>query len=1515
MSAFTAALFTLIVAIALVINSGMFDLWARNRLERLFNEEYRGRLAMKEVSLSFPDRVTLVAPAIYEEGARRPALSAGRISFRFNFLSLLKPRLTTLSFNELVAERFRGEFVEGADGRMNIDRIFTKRDPDKPETMKIENFRCRKASISGSSLLYDPAGPVRYALTALDLDATKLFIGKNEVMGSVGRLRFAMPDRGFRLKEGSGSIVLSSKRSELIGLQLRSDRSRANLSLSFDGLDLFSGLSKGRLSKSQAFVHVESMQLHTDELKRFIDLNGVPEGLYSLKGDARGTLDELHVLPTSLGFDESRIGFEGELLNAGDPALLSFRLKFDQSKLSPFLLAKLTGKENLRTLARESGGIGFSGSLRGKPAEWSADLEFSTRIGSGSVALDAARDSAGRLGLEGDFAVEKALPHLLLGMKGVNSAFSGSGAFRGTLSPNGGITAAHLETIVSDASWQKQKITSGSLLLDYSEAGLKASADLKDDSGASLVLNGTTDLASPAPAWQAGGSMQRIDLSKASGSDAFRTNLNGTFEARGSGIDPSSLNVQLAVLFGPSSINEHQIRDRSPLVAALVQSASSTAITLSSDFMEFAVRGNASFNRIIETMQLAASGISRGPGSPAPIATALAPTPFDFDYRVTVRELAPIAPLLGTGELRLNGSASGHGAWSGMRLSLDTMIDIERLRYGKSVDVGDLSLKGSMQCTRAGISSALLTGSAGSTILAEREIRGLMVNAGYGDSTLNASIELDVPAYQERVSASIQARRSGPLTNVAVRRLTLTNPDGAWTAGPGSNIDLGASFVRFNRLVISKGSQTIGFDGLLSSSSPGTFQCTLSNFDLAELKHFLIPPSLEGFEGRANARLSVSGQPGGKTTSFEMRGIGTGYGDIRFGTLHLTAAHAGDRLRFELETRGPEGSAQAVNTIRGSGSIPMNLGYAPFRLQIPENRPMQATFHSEDLSARFLTHLTDLVDEADGVMPTDLRISGNMPRPDITLTTRFDDARIRIAPTRVSYHVTGQVAGTPSRLDFGGIRLVDSQQGSGTISGVMRLSGFEPSSVDLSASCRNLLLYSKKDLKDDTSFGTIRGTTNRFRFYGELSAPTVEGELNVTQADYSIYRKGSNESAKYLGVEKFIEFVPRHPAASAPSGASNGRKPEVTQFNYALLDILQIRNLRLTCNVPLRYTMIFDRIRGERLEASINNLSLNVNKSGQRFSLFGSVDIVGGKYAFSNTYFDLDSAGRIVWNSEEIRNGQLDGIYGVKNVSASDPQTGERDNVKLLLAIGGTINEPNVRMGYYLNDDQQPYAATTTIGRQSSHIDPNADLNVISLMLSRQWYIHPERQMRTGSIAVSNVGVSAGTGMLSSQLSGLIQGLAGLESFNVNLGTDNTGALRGLELYVALQVPGTGGKLRVIGTGTTPTGGSSTNGGTVGGSSQKIEYRVNSKVYVEAFRSSGQTGGPVSTTNLQKPTENWGASVSYREKFHTWNQFWNRLTGGGKRREQRLPPAGAPAAEEPQQAPAPAFEFESRNGN
>jgi len=284
-----------------------------------------------------------------------------------------------------------------------------------------------------------------------------------------------------------------------------------------------------------------------------------------------------------------------------------------------------------------------------------------------------------------------------------------------------------------------------------------------------------------------------------------------------------------------------------------------------------------------------------------------------------------------------------------------------------------------------------------------------------------------------------------------------------------------------------------------------------------------------------------------------------------------------------------------------------------------------------------------------------------------------------------------------------------------------------------------------------------------------------------------------------------------------------------------------------------------------------------VNKNNQNYRLFGSVNIIGGKYKFSNTNFDLQDGAQMRWNNVDIRSGTLENLYGSKFVSTTNVQSGQHDNVNLLLAITGTLNTPQVSMGYYLNEESQPYARDNTIGKHTSQIDPNAELNVISMLLAKQWYIKPGSKSENSNLAVSSAGFSAGTGILSSRISKLIQGIGGIESFNVNVGVDNKGELSGLDLYVALSVPGTNGKVRFIGTGNSPNLSSSAFTDYYG-TSQKLEYRITPKIYVEALRSFGQSGNNNVSSNLQKPTETWGLSLSYKEQFQSWSEFWKRLT-------------------------------------
>jgi hypothetical protein len=1501
----SALILVIAVVAAVVINSGALDLLVKNRVVSLFNDEYRGRLELREVRLNFPNRVLIVEPRIFGEGEPEPALAADRIALQFNFLSLLKPKIRSLSFRSMQADGFRARIIERNDGRLNIEELFTPRDPDRPQEVAIEKFRCRLLSVRNGSILYLPrktggSGGLRQRIDVrnLRLDAGRLLVRKQEIRARIGTVRFTMPEQGFTLKKGSADVRLSAKRTEVLSLDLETAKSVARLSVSVDGFNIFAPDASRRLPGSRAFLHVQSLRLHTDDLDIFRPVPELPRGLYTLGCNAKGTLGRLQLMDVRMEHGRSALAVQGELQNLQDRNRMSFRLQIDSSRISQDLLQAVLKEQRGRKLAEPFGTIEASGAIRGTPDAWTTELVFSTGIGRGSLAADVAREPGGIYRTEGSCTVEQAELHRLAGLDPAKSVLNCSGSFGGRLNIRSGLQEGRVEAAITNSFWQKQAIGSGSVLLAYSGGLLSGSATLQNAGGTSLRLEGRVDFSAEVPSYQAGGEMAGLDLSKILASGDFTTDLNGTVSIQGRGFDAGRLNASADMVFTPSSINGFRLKDKARITAGIVQGISSSAVTVRSDFLDLTAEGNASFRDVLDALRLASDGIrseirqqdvrqagrAAGTGlAPAPPKGRLA-APFTVDYRITLRDLAPLVILSPVRNLQMQASASGKAAYADGRLTVGADIGITELRSAGSFSVSDVRCTASVQCTSGGAPAASLTGSAAGAVFGGRKARNARLKAEYSRGRLTVSADLEVPAVEQKVTASLAAVHAGPLWTVTVGRLTLAGPGSVWQADPGSTFDIGGTFSRFNRFRLWSENQQIELDGILSSSQPGTFRCSMSNVDLGEVRRFTLDPSLERLSGRANGVLSVSGRPGSKTTALELRAGNVVYDDILFGSVRLTAEHTGDRLRFDLDSRAAGVGSQAPNTLTGSGTIPLVLTFSPFSLRIPDHRPLQASVQSENLSARLLEYLLPFFESAEGTVPVNLRIGGTTPKPDIYLTARLNDTRMRVAPTQVSYLFTGELKATPSQLDIRNLRIRDTLQGTGSINGIVRLEGLEARSADLAGVCRNLLLFNRKDRKDDSAFGTITGSTGNFRLSGDLSAPTAEGELNVTSADFTLCRTGSNESAKYIGVEKFIEFVPRFPAGTVRAGPPEAPKAPVPEFYFNLIDILQISNLRLTGAVPMRYTMIFDRERGEKLETAISNLSLNVNKSRQRYRLFGSVDITGGKYKFSNSNFDLEDGGRITWNNEEIRDGAMVSLYGSKYMTASDVQTGERDNVKLLLAIGGTLNEPNVRMGYYLNDNLQPYSSSTMIGRQSSQIDPNAELNVISMLLSRQWYVHPDRQGRTANIPVSSVGLSAGTGMLSSQISGFVQEIAGLESFNVNLAVDDNGALSGMELYFALTVPGTAGKVRFIGTGSTPNIRDNALF-TYYGTSQRIEYRVTPKLYVEAYRSYGLFDNGASGTNLQKPAETWGASLSFREKFHDWSEFWNRIFGSSDQKE------------------------------
>jgi len=1486
----SALILVLSIVAAVVLNSGVLDRYAREQLVLLFNKEFLGKLELREVRLNFPNRVVLIEPKIYEPGVAHPALSAREISSRFNFLMLLQPEIRRLSFRKISARNLQARIIERENGKRNIDIIFTSRKPDSSKA-PLESFFCKKLVLENAAASWteNSAGtaPKSYRAENINLNISAFRIKKNLLSGVLEKGGFSLPSHAFSLREGSGKFHFSTSRSELLALKAKSGRSRAELSVSLDDFNIFApGGSKNlldRLAASRSFVNINTLDLHTSDLKTFQPGLLLPEGLYRIRGNARAAEGSLHLLDSRIVRGKSRLALKGELLHLKDRKSLSFKVACDSSTVEPEFFTSLLSGNPYGQAAAQFGAVTFLGTAEGSLKQAKASLTVLSGIGKLSTDAEAQGDLDKKIAWKGSFAIDDLEAYRFVeaaGRKSGKNLIRATGNFDGLSNGLKSLEKLALSAELKDSFWERQAISNGTLSIDYNRALLKTTVLLQNNAEL-LEAAGEIDWNNPKPGYKADGRIRKINLAKAFDAADFVTDLNGSFALKGEGFDPQSLNAGFAMRFEPSSINEFRLKDKSELAVAIAQREATSQVTVKSDFLDASIGGDYSLKQLMGALQLAAYGLTseirtrslwnsalpvmESPPAPEP------DKPFKVTYRIDVRDIAPLVLVFPVRDIELQGSVSGELSYRSGFCTLSSLMDITSFSSRSGPKLGNFNGTATMDCSRKGVAKAILQGKAANLAVAGIKSANILFDAAYEPGQLSATLDGDLPDQAWKIRSAFSARHSKGTYDFTLNRFSAGNSAGSWQVPSRSHILISSSSATFNRLAVTKGNQEVILDGLLSGTKPGTFECTLSNVDLGGFGRKSPAGTQPTLAGTLNGKLTVSGAPGRKTSTLTLAGSNIRYDKLVLGSVRCSARHSGNRLGFDFRSTAATASGQTssipVNTIEGNGSLPLLINYFPLQIRIPEQQSVSASFRSDNLSAKFLEYVLPFFENAKGIIPTTLTIAGRTPKPDIYLTSRLRDTRITLEPTQVTYVLNGEVEVNPRQVELKDIVIRDMLQGTGRISGVIRLVQLEPKTLALGASCSKLMLFNKKDRKDETSFGTITGTTRNIGLHGDLSSPVVEGEMRIDNADFSLYRTGANESAKYVGAEKFIEFVPRYPAENSKNGTGNGSPQKPAEFYYSLLDILQIRELKLSSVEPLKYTVIFDRLRGEELEASIGNLYLIINKSNQRYRLYGSVNITDGKYRFSNTNFDLEDGGKITWNNAEIRDGRMDNLYGTRYLSV---------NVRLLLAITGTLNEPRVGMGYYLNEQMQPYASQSMIGGQPSQIDPNAEINVLSMLLSKQWYAPPGSTGQYGSIAVSSAGLSTGAGLVSSQLSRIVQNIAGVESFNVNLGVDKKGQLSGLDLYFAVNIPGTNGKVRFVGTGSSPDIRDKALFNYYG-TSQKIEYRVTPKVYLEAYRSYGQLTGEASNTNLQRPSETWGASISYRERFHSWEQFWKRI--------------------------------------
>ncbi len=1386
----------------------------------------------------------------------------------------------------------------------------------------------RETRLAIDSLRKQGITPINF--DSLHLASVNLLL-KGELNGdfitaTIQELSLDVPEADFSVAQTNLYFSLTPQRVELTGLTLKTSRSSIQATASLHHYNVFAPYSEDSLKNAKFELNLDVQQLALGDVKRLMPELYFLNGNLRAKAIARGTVDSFKVEEVSLHIEQSRIGISGSVNHVFSPEKSELNVVLQNSYLTPSDAVKMMPSLALPDMS-EIGRVNLSGGFNGRLNRFRARLAAQSQIGNLGVDVEVALprnrvpEYAGILSLE----------HLNIGKAVKNAALASDLNLSAKLEGSG----HSLETLNAKFVATMTKSRFGEYAV--TEFSANAGVTKKKFIGNFFIamgeqqaeFSGTVDLSKDVPTYQGEGRLEKFDISTFTKNDSLKSNLTLTYTLDGNGFALGEVNFDFDLELDSSTIGKLPIRKGTKAHMTLVQNKfdSSATFVFHSDLLDVEVEGKFDVGQLVTLVQLESGVIEReiyknnifrseaqekefqavskkvkslekSVKKTETITRVVLPT-LNVNFSVSLKSLEAVSLIAKAGYFNAKAQLRGKITSLPNQCTITAMVNIDSTTYS------DVFFAQNFNATFGYVDDVIDQ--------KEHQLRAKLNLSAFRLKTgtqrfLDTKFEMryDKQAMQVDVSSShINTRGKLEMEMLAgvfdgqyivlLEKFKFATSEFSWEANENSEFQISPQNIRFSNVAFRNKDQELVLKGFLEFDGDGNLNLALKNFNLADFRKWVLPePSNAPFGGRVNLTLDVTGNLQHPEIKFELNIRNLIYSAVRGGNLTLQADYANKWLNVVLAANLDStkksrvfGQGDIFNRISGRGKIPINLDSDGTPFGFIKNEDVFAEIRSDDIAASALEAFVPL-ERTTGFIKLLATVRGRFPSPDIRISLLVDKVRTTPIATQVEYTLNGEIVATPSGARWTALTFNDRFGGEGSTSGTVKMNNFAVEFLDINIALNRLHLMRKPEGKDGLPFGTLVASCDNLRYFGTLDAPKLTGRLTINDGDMSSFAKNANNATQFAEAAKFITMRPREDTTltleerdrlkkerrlseefSMDESRSRTQAYQITPYDLMTMD-LRVRTQR-----RMLYTIIFNKYLGEQMKVSLEEVDIRVRKRGINLEAFGSASIAGGSYTAFTKNFEVKQGGKVSWNEEDILNASIN-VTAETRTRADNPdprRAGVQAEVFLVVKITGTALAPNMAMGYRFEEMEFKMPNTELPGFE----DPNAVLNFALLLSAGQWYSPPVELGGSGgglgAGTVANAGIGAGAGLLSSQLSRVAGTIAGVQSVNIGLARDASGGFSGVDLAVAYAVPGTDGRLVVIGSGSIANNDSAAvRGGNT--NSQKLEYRVSDKVVLEAFRVFGQNNFTIFNQEMQ---ELWGFGVAYRDNFHTWSELSDRI--------------------------------------
>ncbi|MBI4548813.1 MAG: translocation/assembly module TamB domain-containing protein [Ignavibacteriae bacterium] len=1390
------------LVIALIILAGISQTsFFRDRLRAILSSalsnNINGSLYLGKITGNLITGFTIDSIALYNENDL--FLSTATVTFRYDPLTIPQK---TFTIQSIALERPTIHFLRWQNGEWNISKLFKpSEDTTRSEfdwTIRLHGIELNHGTVtlidftekppldeiesSGTSLNYH-----NFTINDLNVKLNATFEPKN-IAVNINHASFYMAQPRFELTHLEAEISANEQRLIANNVVIQTTKSYVEFDAAMDGLNIFNGISLAEMQSDSTKFRCTAKKIDFAELKTFIPALDFLEGSAFVDLEAVGEFGNLNILRLKAQTYESTLHLSGYIRNLHQPSDLRLNIVVGDARIHPadislllprFGIPKFIGVEQAtfsaeysghpldfkaRTLLQgDFGEITVNGSMNLHPELPTYDLTFTT--------------NSLQLGpwFEKDNFKTRLFTHGVLKGEG----FSIDSMF------------ATLTMTIDTSSVQKIVLNSSSLSVRATPQRLELTTVLQSrDMKADIIAH--YDVSTPeVPRFDGDISLTSVDLSKVLGDTSYRSNLTlrAILDGSGSTIDDISIDSKISLF--PSTFRHHVLAEQDIKFLLEQHDLNNKQLSLHSSIANVDIIGKFDIDLVADALARQATNLiatikkHASPPETAgvvdnviPLATrwhTSAQRQMDFTFNLNLKNLEPIASLIGTEQFNASGIVKGRISGTDENLSLTCEAALDELYIGTSakgvflektfldVEADSLSYDHTLEQL-----AAIMKLSIGSGLINVTKFDSTEVNVTYANLQGKVALRGTFDSlYTITMAGNISIQPNTYAFDF--EEFTFSSDKYTWHNDQDIQLRLNYEGIRAMHATMKRYNESVSLIGVLHHTGEVDFHGVIKQYDLEGVNLWIGSSDLarpgRGFDGKFNAELELSGSLTSPRFRFTMVSESTYFRQTRIGNVNAIIIYQDETASIDMNVIADPNNQKPDLIVKGT--LPMNLAFSGVTEQFLD-QSQSLRIVSEGFDIGVLDPIFVDLNNLRGSMLCDVSITGTPRNPEYHGTLTLSDVHFIFLPNNIVYIVSGTLTPAKNKLLLTNVFVHNNPEdglvGKSRFTGSVTIKDFRIESFDITAVGELLVMSDATRKVKPTFYGTLLTETDPegINFRGTLSEPYLSGKLYVKKANLIFpptkvsETQSANFALNYAVVEDTSQKVEGDTTSfqrvyAGPKLNNESFAPPLVEGESFFLDRLRY-NLTIETRGTTAIRMIFTPSTNEELYAELDGKVNAVNQEGTPL-IYGQISVLPRSYYNFIKRFDASGVLRYVgpWDNPEL---DIDAAYegyhqlykqpATVTTSSGQEQKSSYEKVIVVLDITGTRYEPRLTMSMKVQPDPN-----------SDPVDWSGDVqsDAISFILTNKFRDELTAEER-GDIA-SNFGAAGVSGITSTLLSGI----------------------------------------------------------------------------------------------------------------------------------------------------------------